>query len=171
MKSLKCISKSLAVAGLAGLGIWISAMLPMGCDLGKVSGGDTTGTNTPTKHVAKLQITNNKEKNPGKLTFKLWGSLALDGQQSNPVLTIGTVDVGQTKTFEVPSDKAYKLGYIWNLDNTPQPAPVVEMPDAELSGGTWPKIQFADSGLYHLRIFTNNDENRDYWSGDIPIVP
>ncbi len=171
MKSLKLTWGGLVLSGTVGLGLLLSATLPLGCDLGKVSGGDTGTTKDPANHTAKLQITNNKEKNPGKLTFKLWGSLAQDGQQSNPVMTVGTVAEGETKTFVVPTDKAYKMGYIWNLDNTPQPAPVVEMPDFELSGATWPKIKFADSGSYRLRIFTNNDENRDYWASDIPIVP
>jgi hypothetical protein len=147
---------ALVFIGLPLSGAW------QGCELGTVT-SDSTDQKPPVTHSAKLQITNQKLKNPGPMEFKLYPSSANNILQATVSYTVGTVGENETKTFSVPSG-TWKVGYSTYGE-------LFDMPDTDTSGAVWPKVQFSDSVSYTLRIFTNEIDNRTYWQNNFVFVP
>lgn len=157
--SMALLALGLSLPFALGLGVMGGLQ---GCDLGSVTADSTDQTVSGT-HTAKLQITNQKLKNPGSMTFHLYSASASNILQASISKTIGTVAENETKSFSVPSG-IWKLGYSLNGE-------LFDMPDPDTSGAYWPKFEFADSASYTLRIYTNELDNRTYWQTNFEFVP
>ncbi len=149
----------LLVATLMGL-FFVSGW--QGCDLGTVS-GDSTEHPSSSQHTASLQLTNQRLRNPGTMTFHLYPAFSSNILQASISKTIGDVAENETKTFTVPSG-TWKIGYTLNDE-------LFDMPDPDTSGAVWPKIKFSDDGKYALRVYTSEIDNRTYWQSNVEIVP
>ena len=116
---------------------------------------------TDSTGYATLQVTNNKEQDPGPLGFRLCDSNAIDAQSAVKVMYLGVVAESATVSLKVPAG-CYKLAF----DDNARVWPMTDKDSTEL---TWPKLTFVKGATYHVLI--HSEDTRTIWEYDIPVTP
>lgn len=147
---------ALSVLGAALAGCQPPEYGPVGTDGG---GGDTAATGT-----ASLTLMNQRQTDPGPLTFLLYRTSAQDIENVPPDITLGTVDFEKTRTVTVTPGR-WKVAYrMASGDLRPMPPE-----DDEATSETWPVAGFEKGKSYTLLIETDDGGNT-VWRTNLPIV-
>jgi hypothetical protein len=122
-------------------------------------GGDTATTGTAT-----LTLINQRQTDPGPLTFLLYRTSAQDIENVPPAVTLGTVDFEKARVVSVTAGR-WKMAYrIASGDLRPMPPD-----DDEATSETWPVAGFEKGKSYTLLIETDDGGNT-VWRTNIPTV-
>jgi len=146
-------------AALSVLGVSLAGCKPPEYGPVEPDGGDTTKAGT-----ASLTLMNQRQTDPGPLTFLLYKPTTQDIENVAPEVTLGTVDYGKARTVPVAPGR-WKVAYsLASGDLRPMPPD-----DEEATSEDWPVVGFEKGKSYTLLIETD-DGGLTVWRTDLEVV-
>lgn len=149
---------SILAAAVAALGLSLS-----GCETVQIGTDDTQPGDT-TSSMVSLTLLNQRQKDPGPLTFMLYGPNTQDIENVAPITEFDSVGFEKTLVVQVKTGR-WKIAYsLPNGDLVPMPLEKIEDTDAE-----WPVATFTKGKTYQILIETDIG-NHTVWQHNIPVT-
>lgn len=134
-----------------------------GCETVQI-GGDTTNPGDTTAAEATLLLVNQRQQDPGPLTFLLYLPATQDIESVTPSLKSDTVSFDKSVTLKVKAGR-WKIGYeMSNGELRAMPPTLVEASEAQ-----WPVANLVKGKEYRITIDTD-EGNQTVWRHNIPLI-
>lgn len=134
-----------------------------GCEPPDMGPEDPDGGDTAKAGTASLTLTNQRETDPGTLTFFLYAPTTQDIENVAPAVTLGDVGFEKTRTVSATAGR-WKVAYsLASGDLRPMP------PEGdEAISEDWPVVNLEKGKTYNIRIETD-DGGHTVWKTDLAV--